>query len=337
MGILDKFKIDTTAFAALAENDLFQNAGSTRLKVGKRVPYTGTINGISVPCYVTLNEARLTRLSMLEQQQISTQRNYYLATGIMKGVKMDVELMIDGSPIHITDFLHHIAQEASGSKMSRDEFMLTARRIGFNFEDGMPLFFQQFGANWNSYTKAIDAFEEAGAKSVYDNIKNPKRIVSAFAHEEGVPVTEFELGTVDRSKSPRNAQFPDVPQGFLNLLDAQVDQFTRILKLRKESHLLKAAIENQNDWSQKKIKEAAERADELNKMSRQWMSSWSGAQQRIENDKGTYTLKNMYDPVYAPCGRFTMVTSNGNVEVDLWSNSAKANVSTNSSAPEEDF
>ena len=64
-------------------------------------------------------------------------------------------------------------------------------------------------------------------------------------------------------------------------------------------------------------------------LSRQWASSWSGAQQRLVNDgTGGFTTESVYDPVNAPCGRFTMVVHGANVEVDLWSNSARANTTT---------
>lgn len=315
---LNTFGIDLNAFAAFGDDTLVTGSGTTTLRLDKRVPYTGTINGSTVPCYVTLREARLTRLSLLQQQQVSSGRDYWLATGILKPVKMDIELVIDGNTISLVDFLHHVANKATGKEIAREEFLMTSRRIGFNFEEGMPLFVQQFGASFEGFKAAVDAFKAGGAQDVIKNISNPGRIKAAYASTDGVPVTSFELGTVDRTKSPRN-------QGFENLVSAQIEQFTRILGLRKQSSLLKDQINTAKNLTQEKIKAIQGKADTLDKMSRQWVSSWSGAQQRIVNNNGVFSPEDQYDPVNAPCGRFTMVVGGNEVPVDLWSNSARAN------------
>lgn len=324
MSILDSFNLGDT-FAALADDKITASTSTTTtITVGKRTPYTGSINGTSVPGYVTLHEAYLTRLSLLQQTQMSTGRDYYLVTGILKPVKMDVELMIDGEAINLIDFLTHVVNKSSNSSMTRDEFILAARRIGINFTDGMPLFFQQFGASKAAFEQARDIFMAHGASDVRGNMSNPGRILSAYAHNNGVPVTSFELGTVDRTKSPRQTSFPEVPQGFLNLVDAQIEQFSRILRFRKEAHLLTEQIDPK--MSQDKIKKLQSQAKILTDMSKQWVSSWSGAQRRIEqNPNGSFSLKDMYDPVNAPCGRFTLAGT----EIDLWTNSKVADTSTN--------
>lgn len=320
MSMIDKFGLDLGAFEAITDDSLFEGVGTTTLRVGKRVPYTASINGTSVPAYVTLHEAKLTRISLLEQQQVASGRNYWLATGIMKPVRMDIELVIDGETMTLVDFLHHVAQAASGNQIDREQFLHNARRIGFNFTEGMPLFFQQFGASSDGFKALADAFKTAGARDVIGNIANPGRIKAAYEHAAGVPVSSFELGTVDRSKSPRN-------QGFLNLVDAQVEQFTRILGLRKESKLLKSQIETNSELTQEQIKKINERAGELMNMSRQWASSWSGAQKRIVNQNGSFVEQDMFDPVSAPCGRFSMIVGGEEVNVDLWTNSTRANTS----------
>lgn len=328
MSILETLGLDLEALSGIGDPSLFEGTGTTTLRLGKRVPYNGSITGkdangtpvvTTIPCYVTLQEARLTRLSLLKQQQVSSGKEYWLATGILKPVKMDVELVIDGNTIHLVDFLHTIAQQASGSAMTRDEFVLNARRIGFNFDEGMPLFFQQFGADFEGFSAALDAFKSAGAVDAISDIANPGRINAAYTHSKGVPVTAFELGTVDRTKSPRN-------QGFLNLVEAQIEQFTRIVGMRKSARLIKARLADKtnavNENDQKKL---TIEADNLEKMSRQWVSSWSGAQQRIVNDNGNYRTENVFDPVNAPCGRFTMLVGDNEVACDLWRNSARAN------------
>jgi hypothetical protein len=322
--MIDKFGLDAAAFGAITDTSLFEGQGTTTLRLDKRVPYNASINGTSVPAYVTLREAKLTRISLLEQQQVTSGRNYWLATAIMKPVKMDVELVIDGETMSLQQFMKHVAQAASNSEMSMEEFLHNARRIGFNFEEGMPLFVQQFGANIEGFKALVENFKAAGAKDVISNIKTPGRIKAAYELGSGVPVTAFELGTVDRSKSPRN-------QGFLNLVDAQIEQFQRILSLRKEAKILREQLEVKKDLNQEQIKKINERSGELMNLSRQWASSWSGAQKRIVNDNGSYVSQEMYDPVSAPCGRFTIIANGAEVEIDLWSNSTRANNAESSS------
>ena len=300
-------------------NEIATTAGGTAtLRQGKSVPYNASVNGISIPAYVTLESAKLSRISLLKQTQITTGKQYWLVTGILKPVKMNIDLVVDGNKINLVDLLHNVAQKTAGA-MSKDDFLVAARRLGFNFEEGMPLFFQQFGANIDGFESAVNAFRAAGA--VNATPANAGRIVQAWAHAEGVPVTQFELGTVDRSQSPRN-------QGFLNLVEAQIEQFARILGLRKQANLLQTKLSD-TSLSQEQIKKINSEVRQFNDLSRQWASSWSGAQQRLVNDgTGGFTTESVYDPVNAPCGRFTMVVHGANIEIDLWSNSARANTTT---------
>lgn len=316
MSILSTFGIDASAFAGVTDPSLFSGSGTTMMRLDKKTPYSASINGHAVNAYVTLREAKLTRLSLLRQTQVSSAREYNLVTGIMKPVKFDIDLIIDGETMSLTNLLKHFAEEASGTQMSEDDFILAARRIGFNIIDGMPLFFQQFGADGDKFEAAVEAFRSAGAVDA-KGTRDMGRIRQAWAHSSGVDVTALELGTVNREMSPRG-------QGFLNLVDAQVDQFQRILGLRMKARTLKAEAAKPN-LAQNKIKSLTEAAKVADEMSQQWRSSWSGAQQRIENANGTYVPRDIYDPVNAPCGRFTMVIGGNEVNVDLWTNSSTAN------------
>jgi hypothetical protein len=187
--------------------------------------------------------------------------------------------------------------------------------MGMNYSAGMPLFFQQFGAHEEGIKHAINAFKTAGAIDVTNSIENPGRIVAAYQHQSGVPMTSFELGTTDREKSRTN-------QGFLNLVDASVSTFQRVYQLRLEAHSLGQKI---SDLPQAKVKEAEEKRKELLALSRQWVSNWSGSQERIKVEKnGSKTPQNIFDPVNAPCGRFSLAVQGEVVACDLWSNSARA-------------
>lgn len=315
--ILDKFNLEGSLFDAIAENlDNLQSTSATKtLSVGKTVNFTGSINGVEVPAEVTLREASLTRLSILDQTSPYTNKQYYLVTGVMNPVKMDIAVNIDGEKMSLTDLLYKFVT-AKGESVDRSKFDASLSAMGMNFNGGQPLFFQQFGANEAGFRHAIEAFKSAGAIDVTGKIANPGRIVAAYQHQNGVPVTAFELGTVDRSKSRTN-------QGFLNLVDASVETFQRVYGLRMQAHLLGQKTEG---MSQKQIVATEEKRQSLLKLSRQWVSNWSGSQQRIVvAPSGAQEPQDIYDPVNAPCGRFTLVVNGSEVACDLWSNSARAN------------
>ncbi len=311
--ILDKFKLDGNLFSAIAENiDALQSTARTQsLAIGKTVKFTGSINGTEVPAEVTLREASLSRLSVLRQTSPYSNKEYLLVTGVMNPVKLDVNVTIDGNKMSLVDLLYAFV----GDSVERSKFEESLAAMGMNYANGMPLFFQQFGASEDGIKHAINAFRLAGAVDVTGNIKNAGRIVAAYQHQTGVPVSAFELGTTDRNKSRTH-------QGFVNLVDAAVDTFQRVYALRLEAHVLSQKI---SELPQAKVKEAEEKRKDLLALSRQWASNWSGSQQRIKVEKnGSQTPQNTYDPVNAPCGRFSLLVNGETIACDLWSNSARA-------------
>jgi hypothetical protein len=311
--ILNKFGLSNDLFSAIAENiDNLQSTARTQsLVVGKTVKFTGSVNGIEVPAEVTLREANLSRLSVLRQSSPYTGKEYLLVTGVMNPVKLDISVNIDGESMSLVDLLHAFV----GDSVERSKFEESLAAMGMNYSAGMPLFFQQFGAHEEGIKHAINAFKTAGAIDVTNSIENPGRIVAAYQHQSGVPMTSFELGTTDREKSRTN-------QGFLNLVDASVSTFQRVYQLRLEAHSLGQKI---SDLPQAKVKEAEEKRKELLALSRQWVSNWSGSQERIKVEKnGSKTPQNIFDPVNAPCGRFSLAVQGEVVACDLWSNSARA-------------
>jgi hypothetical protein len=316
MSLLDMFKV-TTDLSVLAEDPSITETSNanTTLRVGKESQFRGSINGIEVPCYVTLHEAKLSRVSLIKQTSPNLKRDYFLATGIFKPVKLDLYVKIDGEKMNIIDLLHAFINEKAERKISRDEFVQSASNVGMDFVGGMPLFFQQFGANIDGWNNLIEKFTAAGAANVAGMIKqNSGRIQQAFASEEGVSVTEFELGTTDRSQSRTG-------QGFLNLTDSIVNQFERIITLRKEAKILGA--QPAEDEKQSSITKRQDLAKDKLRLARQWNSNWAGAQLRLDPTTKKPTTPVTYDPVSAPCGRFTL---HGHA-IDLWSNSAVANTS----------
>jgi hypothetical protein len=231
---------------------------------------------------------------------------------------MHIDVVIDGETMSLPEVLRAFVNTNAAKPVDEQAFLDTASRIGLKFTDGMPLLWQQFGASEAGISHAFDAFKAAGAVDVLSTMENRGNIVAAYAHEAGIPVTSFEIGTVDRSQSRTG-------QGFMNLVDASVDQFQRIIRLRKEASVLKTELATQTDWAQKKIKAAEDRIKVLGNMSRQWTTNWAGAQQIIKVDEGGKLVpQDQFAAVNAPCGRFSMIVDGKTVAVDLWKNSARA-------------
>ena len=314
---ISKLGLDLSLFDAIGENlDAFKSTSSTRtLTVGKTVQMNGTINGVEIPYEVTVESANLTRLSVLKQESPYTGKEYFLVTGILNPVKMSVSLLQNGEKVSLNDLFYQFVT-ANGKTVDRDAFERTLNDMGFTFGNGMPLYFQQFGASEAGIQHAVDAFKNAGAIDVTGRIENPGRIVAAYAHQAGVPVTSFEIGSVDREKSRTK-------QGFIDFVDAQVSAFTRAYGLRLKAHLITKEMDGK---PQSTIAEMSKERDALLQQSRQWIRNWAGSQQRIVVGKGgRLEPQPMFDLVNAPCGRFTLNIDGTEVACDLWSNSARAN------------
>lgn len=329
--LLSKFNLSGDTFKVIADApEVFETTGrTTTLHLGRRIPFKGSINGIEVPAYATLHEASLTRMSVIEQKSLSTGEWYKIVTGIFKPVKMDIEVVIDGETMTLPELLRSFVNASAEKPVDEQTFLDTASRIGLKFADGMPLLWQQFGASEAGIQHAFDAFKAAGAVDVLGAMGEKRgQITTAYAHDAGVPVTSFEIGTVNREQSRTG-------QGFLNLVDASVEQFSRIVSLRKQASVLKNELLTQTNWSQNKINQAEDRIKVLGNMSRQWTTNWAGAQQIIRlNEAQQKVAEDSYAAVNAPCGRFTMVIDGQSVAVDLWKNSARAeNVNAVATSP----
>jgi len=329
---ISKFNLDSSLFEQIADNiDVLQSTARTQmLSTGKKVNFKGSINGVEVPASVTLKEASLSRISVLRQKSPYTGKEYFLVTGVMNPVKLDLSVTLDGQEMSIVDLLYKIVTDG-GKQVDRDKFELQHLvGLGLNFNGGMPLFFHQFGANEDGFKHAINAFKAAGAVDVTGRIENPGRIVAAYQHKTGVPMSAFELGTTDRTKSRTG-------QGFQNLVDAAFDTYQRVTALRLQANIIESKM---SALPQAKVKDAQEKKEKLMQLSRQWVSNWAGSQQRITvTPSGAKEKQDIYDPVNAPCGRFTLVVNGEDVACDLWSNSAQANnasVATNEPVSTED-
>lgn len=199
--------------ATVVENpDVLRTTGnSLNLVLGERVKFRATLNDVSYDAYATLRSANLHRLSLIEH---TTRKGHTspLVTGILKPVKMDIDIVIDGQVMSIQEFLRNIGlsaarnnaiqnrklaiAEATNVPVSKVElsefdfseieefiqgintpqsFSSTLENIGLRFETGMPIFFQHFGSNIDEYNKLRDFFKEHGAENVFGKIKAEKR------------------------------------------------------------------------------------------------------------------------------------------------------------------
>lgn len=316
MSLANKYGFKPNAFAALANDDLFTGRNTITVRLGKKVSYNATIHGHKVKAFVTLLEpAKLSRVSIANNVQVSTNKPYKIVEGIFKPAKMAISIVDDGQEIAIQDFLFAVAQEVTPG-ISREQFDENSRKMGMNWDDGMPLFWMQFGANAAAYENLAQVMLNNGGKKT--TVANNKRIESVYVHDTGLDVVQFEVGTVDRSASPRG-------QGFLDFVDAIVTQYERCAGMRAEANILLDATKN---LTQEQIKANHQRALELQNMASQWSSSWGGAQVRMVNDGvGGFVEENQYDPTKVPCGRFTLNVGGELTAVDLWTNKSKANTS----------
>jgi len=315
---------------------------TTTLQKGRRVPFQATFSGMSYPGYVTLQSANLHRVSIIDHFSVKQNRHSKLVTGIFKPVKMSVEMVFDGEMITLENLLRRVANRnlPENLQATEEQFAATLENLGMRFTSGMNLFWQQFGANPEGIAKLVDTFKAAGAidamhllKTSTDRIKECYQMPSDNTVDRvGPEVVSFELSRSDRSQSMAG-------QGFLDLVDSTTENYKRIFKLRKEAHLIRQSINSKaisENWSQERISGAKKDIDALNRLSQQWATTWSGAQQRTTVDKKDPNIKKLeptFDPTHAPCGRFSLVVNNEIVAIDLWTNSVRSNTSDAGKVP----
>lgn len=331
-------------FSTLATDpsSLLSAGRTTTLVKGRRVPFNASIAGVEFPGYVTLESARLHRISVIDHESRKQGTTSKLVTGIFKPVKMNVEVVLDGEVLTLPNVLRKFAMRnvPADKQVSEEQFIATLEQMGIRFASGMNLFWQQFGANQDGINQLIDAFRSAGAVDAMSSMTNPGRIKQCFqmprvnsstdsGDVEGPEITSFELGRSDRTQSMTG-------QGFLDLVDASLENFKRVYTLRKQAAVMKQLVREKSvaeSWSQDRTQQANKEAQDLVRLSQQWATVWSGAQQRIlvdPKDPSVKTPQDIYDPTSAPCGRFKMNVKGNEVAIDLWTNSARANTSDNS-------
>lgn len=338
--VMDQFAegLDFSTFSD-DPSSLMSAGRTTTLVKGRRVPFNATFGGQEFPGYVTLESARLQRISIMDHVSKKQGTTTNLISGIFKPVKLNVEIVFEGDVLTLPNLLRKFVTRniPIDKQISEEQFIATAEQLGIKFASGMSMFWQQFGASQEGINHLVNTFKSAGAVDAMGSMTNPGRIKQCYnmpkindIEAEGPEVLSFELGRADRTQSMTG-------QGYLDLVEAVSENFKRVYKLRKEaamlkqSNIAKATAEN---WTQERSQQAQKDATEVYRTSQQWATSWSGAQQRMTVDPKdpsvrSFVVPTIYDPTSAPCGRFKLSVNGNEVAIDLWTNSARANTSDN--------
>jgi len=345
---LQELGFDSSLFQSIVDApEIFTSTGrQTQVVVGSTVNYPLTINKKSFDAQLLVHSANLQRLSLVQNSQIGTNRDYYIVTGIFNPVKMDIILKINGENINLVDFLFNVAKQAANSDdYSKDDFINHLKNIRFPLHSGMPMFFQQMGANKNEYFKAAEILANAGG--IIDTRNNGRILHSCGLSRDmtqngvyGPEVLSFEVGTTDPTQTAlykwgqtQNQQI-DEP-GFVNFGETIVKQFTRLTAQRKTIAMLRQNKEAEG-LTQAEIQQIETQIEALRNMSTQWASVWGGSQQRwVRQQNGDFVKENLFDPVNVPCGRFGLKVDSDVVNINLWTNSADNNQETTAVNTEE--
>ena len=329
--------------SVVADNpeSLRSTAKTATLIQGRRVPFRASIGGNEYTAFATLRSAHLHRISVIDH--ISTRKKEgenmsKLVTGIFKPVKMDIEVVVGNETITLQELMRYIANKSATTPVSEERFAATLEDLGFRFTTGMNLFWQQFGSRQDGIDELIEQFQRAGAIDVHHKIEDPRRIKQSFQMprtNDGVDVLGPEVVSMEIGRSDRSQSLTE--QGFLDFVDATTENYKRIVRLRKQADIMRATnakLAAEENWSTERKQAAAKEVSELVRLSQQWASTWSGAQERIlvdQKDPDIKTPQGTYDPTSAPCGRFKMIVNGETVNIDLWTNSLRANTSDSTS------
>lgn len=320
------FGIKSDDFAIVTENPdaLKSQSNTVRLQRGKRVKIKGSINGVEIPTYATLESAYWTRLTVRDHEVRRAGQETRISQvfgGVFKPVKMAVEVEINGQTLSLEDLIVSLIAETSAGK-SADEVrkILEETNLIKGLSDGMPFMFQQMGASENGFAHAVEIFKAAGGVDDLASLKGNTRFHTCYdmKDKQGLEVVSFELGSADRTQSKTG-------QGFVDIIDAVVSNLIRVIGHKSAASVIKREIEEQAaSLSQADIKSRQVRIDSELAMSRQYPVIWSGAsRQKDLTATGETVTRDKYNATNAPCGRWTVATANGNVDLDVWSNSTK--------------
>jgi hypothetical protein len=315
---------------------------TTPVKVGKTVKYPVSINGRPFPGFLTVSNAELTRLSLIEQTRADGY-TYMIVTGIMKNVNFNLDIVVNGQNINIVDFIFELSKQASGLKdADRARFIETLENdIKMPLMGNMQMFFQQMGASATAFEEFIVKLNDHGLVSYEDtNRVNPQqknRIQRAYVLRN-VPVTDFEIGTTDPTQSDMyRSTNGKAEAGFIDMADAIWRNYRRILQLRKLRSIKLAEIDNLSAQNPANLQETAKliktEVNHLQKQANSFAGNIGGARLRWTRNEATGDWvadeKAVYDPTYVPCGRLTVLgTNNEEIKANFWTNRSESSNET---------
>jgi len=322
------------------------------LRIGKQVAFKGSINGQKVNAFATLKSANLSRLTLLRQtrKQPSTSPNqdYYIVTGAFTNVDMEILVEDSGKLIPLHDVWRQMTNAAAKTNHSSEQFLAHLTRIGMNYTNGtFPVYFQQMGADPAKIEATFNMFRDLGG---YDDVASmqkatrdasrPQRMERALKIDSPIPVTFFEVSSVDRDKIEVNKHIKDEnrKQGFINFCDSLTNQFSRVTGQRHAAVILQQELDRNDKLNDKQIKDINAQITKLRAMSSQYSQVWSGSQQVSRTNETTKQVEfvEQFAPTNAPCGRFDLLVDGQTINVDLWKNSvrdADSNTATAKVAP----
>ncbi len=295
--------------------------------VGQPVRYIANLGEIEVEASTAFRSGNLHRLTLVKRSPAEG-REYYMINGTMRQVRMDNTIVVDGKEYSLAELFCSLVNdgiEDPEKKVTLDRFCEIVGRYGWDIDNrnnGMGLNFMHFGVNLAKVEKIFEWFEECGAVDVTDTIAEPGGIEKVLAfdrNEQGVPISHFRTGTMDRTKTQNG-------QGFVSFVDAAWGNFDRFVKFRAQARAMNLALEeslaSDKPPSKAYAKEAREEITRIANLATEWMGTWGGVTRRYNTaSSGEAVVADKFDTAQVPIG--TLTAADGK-ELDFWSNSNDA-------------
>jgi len=326
--------IDTGDFAFLAEHpEAFVPAGrTTRFPFRERVSFLGTLNGNPVEAWAMWKQARMDRITVMEHQRRRDGEMTLIVQTLLNPVNVEFGVVVQDQnnmdvEISMTEFLYQIFRAGlpPDKMVTLERFSQQLDAINMNLGGQQILMTNHFGSEPDATAALCERFRLAGAVDVIDRIADPRRIREVYQFPRGSgdapEVTYMEITSADRTQSQTG-------QGFLDFIDATYENFRRAVSLRKIASGFRAQLA-ENDaldpgdrrkLSDEKRLEVSDALANYTTMARTWANNASGVQQRTTIDpvSGEPVLQDIWDPQYAPMGRWTLLFGDEEYPVDLW-------------------
>lgn len=328
----------------LNSEDLYNSSNTLSLSRGETVATQATIGGNKIDIQITLNSARLTRVSALRnnyQDPARASENYLQVTGVMTPVDMNIDVDYGGKWISLTEFLCNIYNGKAGptNQLEPAAFAARLKGLGFRYDGGATLMWHHFGVDEADFAEIVKTLRSHGAQDDLASIPEHRRgrieQVWKFPEDSGLEITGIEVTSQDRSVSNKG-------QGFTNFVESAVESFLRTIQLKwrqAQATEAKQAAQAAGDEAEAAIQDKL--VTWLIKQSTAWSSNLSGAQQRKFYDPASGEISNIgspdespsaikIDPVNAPIGRITYVKSvdaegvSQTATLDFWRQKSKA-------------